>query len=59
MNLKKLRKEKGLKIKDLALLTGIDRNKISRIEKDIDSARFCDLVKILSVLNYELRILIK
>ena len=59
MNLKKLRKEKGLKIKDLALLTGIDRNKISRIEKDIDSARICDLVKILSVLNYELRILIK
>ena len=59
LNLKKIRKDKFLKIKELSELTGINRNKISRIEKNIDNARFCDLVKISEALGLELRFLIK
>lgn len=52
--IKKVRKEKDLSIKELANLTKITPNRLSKIENNKTNPRLDDIEKILSVLDYSM-----
>lgn len=52
----KLRKEKGLTQKSLAELSGVVREKIAKIENQLNSPQINSLIKILEPLGYTIKI---
>ena len=52
----KLRKEKGLTQKSLAELSGVIREKIAKIENNINSPQINSLIKILEPIGYTVKI---
>lgn len=52
----KLRKEKGLTQKSLAELSGVIREKIAKIENQLNSPQINSLIKILEPIGYTIKI---
>lgn len=52
----KLRKEKGLTQKSLAELSGVIREKIAKIENQLNSPQINSLIKILEPIGYTVKI---
>lgn len=53
----KLRKEKGLTQKQLANLSGVIREKIAKIENQLNSPQINSLIKVLEPLGYTIKIM--
>ena len=57
--LKELRKQRKIKINELTKMTGISRNLIASIENGKGNPSFANVVRVIEVLDLELRILLK
>lgn len=55
-NFVKLRRDKGLSQKDLALMSGVVREQIAKIETQLNSPQLNSLIKILEPIGYTVKI---
>lgn len=54
LKIKEIREEKGITIKELSEMTGIERHRLSQIEEDVDKILFIEMLVIAE--NLEKRI---